>query len=193
MARLAALLGDSIPVGDAGRSRQFRSSSLATCLTLMGVTVRETQSGAALFLAVFAIANVCGDLVRPGFSAGTWWLDLRPLPGWSLRAWELASGLALLTSVFALGSKQMRTAVQGVLLATLAVAGCDSEPVRCILCFLGIEPHIQKCDSPHGSRPGKSGGSSNGPSGGSTGLVGCGSVMIEATRSWMSGRPCPRP
>ncbi len=41
--------------------------------------------GMALFLGAFALMNVLGELCRSGFDANIWWVDLRPLPGWTSR------------------------------------------------------------------------------------------------------------
>jgi uncharacterized SAM-binding protein YcdF (DUF218 family) len=55
---------------------------------------------AALFLGSFAFVNSIGDLLRPGFAADLWWIDLRFLPTWLARALLLPSAFFLV--VFAL-------------------------------------------------------------------------------------------
>lgn len=41
---------------------------------------RELARGVALFLGLFSLLNVAGELRVPGLDANLWWLDLRPLP-----------------------------------------------------------------------------------------------------------------
>lgn len=85
-------------------------------------TVREVIRAAALFLGLFAIANVLGDTVRPGFSARDWWLDLRPLPASFAGLWELLAGLSLLVAVFPVPLVPLRRVCTAVLTATMLVA-----------------------------------------------------------------------
>lgn len=51
----------------------------------------------ALFLGLFSLLNLVGDLAAPGFDANLWWIDLRPLPAWAGRI-VLALAAILLTT-----------------------------------------------------------------------------------------------
>jgi hypothetical protein len=42
--------------------------------------------GLALFAGAFGLLNVLGELRYPGFDANLWWIDLRPMPPGSIRA-----------------------------------------------------------------------------------------------------------
>ncbi len=85
-------------------------------------TFKEVVRATALFLGLFAITNVVGDSVRPGFSARDWWLDLGPLPATFAGLWELLAGLSLLAAVFPVPSVPLRRVCTAVLTATLLVA-----------------------------------------------------------------------
>ena len=52
--------------------------------------------GLALFWGSFSLLNLVGELLRPGFDATLWWLDLRWAPAVLSRAALVASSLALL-------------------------------------------------------------------------------------------------
>jgi hypothetical protein len=45
--------------------------AIQTCLTVCA-------RSAALFLGLFGLLNGLGELLRPGFDATVWWLDVRP-------------------------------------------------------------------------------------------------------------------
>jgi len=51
----------------------------------------------ALFLGLFSLLNLAGDLATPGFDANLWWIDLRPLSAWVGRS-VLAVSAALLAT-----------------------------------------------------------------------------------------------
>lgn len=85
-------------------------------------TFKEVVRATALSLGLFAITNVAGDAVRPGFSARDWWLDLGPLSATFAGFWELLAGLSLLAAVFPVPSVPLRRASTAVLTATLLVA-----------------------------------------------------------------------
>jgi uncharacterized SAM-binding protein YcdF (DUF218 family) len=52
--------------------------------------------GTALFLGAFALLNVVGGWLRPGFDANGWWLDVRVLPAWAGQVLVTGGALALL-------------------------------------------------------------------------------------------------
>ena len=52
--------------------------------------------GLALFWSGFSLLNIVGEVLRPGFDATLWWLDLRWLPSEVSRVFIVASSLALL-------------------------------------------------------------------------------------------------
>jgi vancomycin permeability regulator SanA len=59
--------------------------------------------GLALFWGSFSLLNIAGELLRPGFDATLWWLDLRWAPAWLSAPFLVASSLGLL--FFALNKK----------------------------------------------------------------------------------------
>ena len=49
----------------------------------------------ALFLGLFSLLNLAGDLATPGFDANLWWIDLRPLSASAGRVVLAGSGVLL--------------------------------------------------------------------------------------------------
>ncbi|MBV8515929.1 MAG: YdcF family protein [Acidobacteria bacterium] len=76
--------------------------------------------GLALFLGLFAIANVAGDLRFAGANGNLWWIDLRPLPIGAQRVVLLCAAAALLVYACRRAGHVRRAA--SVLLGALAVA-----------------------------------------------------------------------
>jgi len=52
--------------------------------------------GLALFLGGFALLNIAGDLIAPGFDANLWWIDLRRIPTPATTLFLLTSGIVLI-------------------------------------------------------------------------------------------------
>lgn len=47
---------------------------------LLRGTAVDAARGVALFVGLFTLLNLLGDLARPGYDANLWWIDLRRLP-----------------------------------------------------------------------------------------------------------------
>lgn len=77
--------------------------------------------GLALFLGVFSLLNVVGELRQAGFDANAWWIDLRPLPVWVARL--LLFGTALLLLAYALQPSCRRRRARITLAATAGLLG----------------------------------------------------------------------
>ena len=80
--------------------------------------------GMALALGAFGLLNLVGDLLRPGFDATIWWIDLRALPaaGRALLLWSGAAALAAYGLAPRMSDLRRRatTLIVGLLLAAAA-------------------------------------------------------------------------
>lgn len=52
--------------------------------------------GLCLFIGIFTLLNLVGDLRAPGFNANEWWIDFRPMPSWVGMAVLLPMSLLLI-------------------------------------------------------------------------------------------------
>lgn len=74
--------------------------------------------GVSLFLGAFCLLNVGGELLRPGFDANMFWIDLSPLPAELARGFLALAGLLMLQFAIVPSSNRL---VQFVLRATVLV------------------------------------------------------------------------
>jgi vancomycin permeability regulator SanA len=63
------------------RHARRREQARAAGATFWVLPLRAVARGVALFLGLFALLNLMGELRTPGFDPNSWWLDLRPAPG----------------------------------------------------------------------------------------------------------------
>lgn len=61
---------------------------------------RPWARGLALFFGAFSLANLLGELIRPGFDATLWWIDTRALSPWLEKPFLWFASLFLLAYVF---------------------------------------------------------------------------------------------
>ncbi len=73
----------------------------------------------AIILGGFAMLNVLGECVRPGFDANVWWIDTRSLPGFLSGAFLLSGGLCLLVWAFRPRMERPERWVAGPIVAVL--------------------------------------------------------------------------
>jgi vancomycin permeability regulator SanA len=62
-------------------SAASRARERAQAVGGMRLWPRDAARGVALFLGLFSLLNLIGELRTPGFDENIWWLDLRPLQG----------------------------------------------------------------------------------------------------------------
>lgn len=83
--------------------------------------------GLALFAGGFGLVNVLGELRYPGFDANLWWIDLRPMPTWSIRAFLAFTSVLLVAYAIRPRCGRLRRAVTiSVTCALLAFAVSNS-------------------------------------------------------------------
>jgi uncharacterized SAM-binding protein YcdF (DUF218 family) len=79
--------------------------------------------GVALFFGCFTLANLFGELYRPGFDANLWWIDLRPCPQPVVRGVLALAGMVFLATAFrVIPNSAFRIVGQTVLALLTAVA-----------------------------------------------------------------------
>lgn len=79
--------------------------------------------GVALFFGCFTLANLFGELYRPGFDANLWWIDLRPCPQPLVRGVLALAGMVFLATAFrVIPTPVFRIVGQAVLALLTAVA-----------------------------------------------------------------------
>lgn len=61
---------------------------------VIGAGLLGCARGVALFLSVFSLLNILGELRAPGFDANIWWIDFRPVPR-GVSRWLLSAASAL--------------------------------------------------------------------------------------------------
>jgi len=88
--------------------------------------VRVAVRGGALFLASFALLNVVGELVVPGFDENLWWIDLRGFPPWGAGALAVAFSLCLLRSALGVPRRVPGRIVAAGLFSLATLALLDS-------------------------------------------------------------------
>ncbi len=91
---------------------------------------RAAPRGLALFLGAFLAVNVVGGVLRPGFDASLWLVDLRLLPGWAAAVSLGLTGVLLIAWGARPAAGRVRAAVtRGMLLAGAAVTAVNAANV----------------------------------------------------------------
>lgn len=79
--------------------------------------------GVSLFFGGFTLANLFGELYRPGFDANLWWIDLRPCPQPVVRGVLALAGMVFLATAFrVIPNALIRITAQTVVALLMAVA-----------------------------------------------------------------------
>jgi uncharacterized SAM-binding protein YcdF (DUF218 family) len=95
---------------------------MSTMTLKNGRMVMAVGRGMALFLGLFTLLNVVGEVRSAGFDSSIWWIDLRVLPGWMGRAVLVLAGVAMVMVAFDRGRKvRVRWVVRGFIGGLLAV------------------------------------------------------------------------
>jgi uncharacterized SAM-binding protein YcdF (DUF218 family) len=74
----------------------------------------------ALLIGAFSLANIVDGILRPGFDANVWWIDLRPIPNVFADLFLASAGILLLT--FAIAPEAGKLRQRATLFTTSALA-----------------------------------------------------------------------
>jgi len=85
----------------------------------MSLVHASIARGLAIFLGVFTLLNVAGDLRFRGSDANLWWIDFTPLPAW-------ASRLVLVLLAIVLLANERHIEAKGLILLTLLFAAANA-------------------------------------------------------------------
>ena len=90
--------------------------------------------GVSLFLGLFSLLNILGELRTPGFDANGWWIDFRPLPrGVACTVLALSAGLLIAFALKPKMSVVRRLVTVAALSILIAVTGWNT--VTCLILF----------------------------------------------------------
>src|SRR5262245_47200224 len=89
------------------------------CVVIMDPVRSSISRGLAIFLGVFTLLNVAGDLRFRGSDANLWWIDFAPLPAW-------ASRLVLVLLAIVLLANKRSIEARALILLTLLFAAANA-------------------------------------------------------------------
>ncbi len=95
-----------------------RVSSVSTRRILANAAARSMAAA----LGGFALLNILGDMLRPGFDASIWWIDLRLLPNWLAGTLILTAGLCLTAMAVRMRMGIVRLYITRIVVAMLLLA-----------------------------------------------------------------------